>query len=56
MTFPETTTPSTDTETASQSCDDDPFGLDQIPTFLRRTPNDPLPVAEAMRSTPDQRR
>ncbi len=40
MTFPETTIPHTDTETAPQSCGDDPFGLDQIPTFLRRTPGD----------------
>ncbi len=40
MTFPESITPHADTETASQSCEDDPFGLDQIPAFLRRTPGD----------------
>ncbi len=40
MTFPDTITPHTDTETAPQSCGDDPFGLDQIPAFLRRTPGD----------------
>ena len=44
MTFPDTITPSTDTETAPQACGDDPFGLDQIPTFLRRTPGDIKPV------------
>ena len=33
----ETTTISTNPETASQSCEDDPFGLDDIPDFLRRT-------------------
>ena len=38
MTFPETTPPSTDTEPASQYCKDDPFGLGDIPDFLRRTP------------------
>ena len=38
MTFNKTTPPSADTETVSQSCKDDPFGLDQIPDFLRRTP------------------
>ena len=38
MTFPETTTPRTDTETASQFCEDHPFGLNDIPDFLRRTP------------------
>ncbi len=38
MTFPETITPTPDTETAPQSCGDDPFGLDDIPDFLRRTP------------------
>ncbi len=40
MTFPDTITPHTDTETAPQSCGDDPFGLDQIPAFLRRAPGD----------------
>ncbi len=40
MTFPDTITPHTDTETAPQPCGDDPFGLDQIPAFLRRTPGD----------------
>ncbi len=38
MTFPETTTPSTGPEPAPQYCGDDPFGLDDIPDFLRRTP------------------
>ena len=38
MTFPETITPSTDTETAPQFSEDDPCGLDDIPDFLRRTP------------------
>ena len=38
MTFPETITPTPDTETAPQSCGNDPFGLDDIPDFLRRTP------------------
>ncbi len=37
MTFPETTTPSTGPETASQSCDDDPLA---IPDFLRRVSGD----------------
>ncbi len=40
MTFPDTTIPHTDTETAPQPCGDDPFGLDQIPAFLRRAPGD----------------
>ncbi len=38
MTFPETTPPSADTVAAPQYCGDDPFGLDDIPAFLRRTP------------------
>ena len=38
MTHHQTTTPHTDTETAPQSCGDDPFGLNDIPDFLRRTP------------------
>ena len=38
MTFPETTTPHTDTVAAPQASGDDPFGLDDIPAFLRRTP------------------
>ena len=38
MTYRQTTTPNTDTVTASQPCDDDPFGLNDIPTFLRRMP------------------
>ena len=37
MTFPETTTPTPDTVVAPQSSGDDPFGLDDIPDFLRRT-------------------
>ncbi len=37
MTFRETTTPSADTETAPQTSGDDPFGLDDIPDFLRRS-------------------
>ncbi len=39
MTYYKTITRSTDTKTAPQSCGDDPFGLDDIPGFLRRTPN-----------------
>ncbi len=39
MTFPETTTPTTCTETAAQACGGDPFGLDDIPDFLRRSPS-----------------
>ncbi len=38
MTFPDTITPHTVPEPAPQSCGDDPFGLDQIPAFLRRSP------------------
>ena len=38
MTFPETTTPIPDTVAAPQSCGDDPFGLDDMPDFLRRSP------------------
>ncbi len=38
MTCHETTTRHVDTVSASQSCGDDPFGLDDIPGFLRRTP------------------
>ena len=41
MTYRQTITPSTDTETAAQSCGDDPCGLDDIPAFLRRVPDDP---------------
>ncbi len=37
MTFPETTPPSADAVAAPQ-VSDDPFGLDDIPAFLRRTP------------------
>ena len=40
MTCQEITIPNTDTETAPQPCGDDPFGLTQIPAFLRRTPGD----------------
>ena len=40
MTFPESTTPRTGTEPAPQSCGDDPFGLVNIPAFLRRTAGD----------------
>ena len=39
MTYHKTTTPNTDPEPAPQYCGDDPFGLDDIPDFLRRTPN-----------------
>ena len=38
MTFPETTTPSTAPEPASQFSEADPCGLDDIPDFLRRSP------------------
>ncbi len=37
MTFPETIIPCTDTETAAQTSGGDPFGLDDIPDFLRRS-------------------
>ena len=40
MTYRQTTTPRTDTETVPQSCGDDPCGLTDIPAFLRRTPDD----------------
>ena len=54
MTYKDPTIPRTDTETAPQSCDDDPCGLDDIPDFLRRTPQ-PAKLAgtgETMRATP----
>ena len=56
MTFPETITPSTATETAAQPCDGDPFGLADLPSFLRRSPQPTKPAGagEAMRSTPGQ--
>ena len=38
MTFPQSTTPAPDTVAAPRASGDDPFGLDQIPDFLRRTP------------------
>ena len=38
MTCQESTTPSTNPETVSQSCGGDPFDIGNIPTFLRRTP------------------
>ena len=38
MTYLKAITPNPDTETAPQSCGDDPFGLNDIPAFLRRTP------------------
>ncbi len=38
MTFNKSITPSTGTETASQYSEDDPFGLADIPHFLRRSP------------------
>ncbi len=44
MTVSQTTTPTAGTEPASQYCDDDPFGLDDIPDFLRRTPGKTKPV------------
>ena len=40
MTYRQTTITRTATETAPQSCDDDPCGLDDIPDFLQRTPGD----------------
>ena len=39
MTFPETTTPSTDPETALQACGGDPLDIGNIPDFLRRSPS-----------------
>ena len=44
MTFHKTITSQPEPETAPQACGDDPFGLDQIPAFLRRTPGDTKPV------------
>ena len=44
MTFPETTTPSTDPETAPQTCGGDPLDIGNIPEFLRRTPDDTRPT------------
>ena len=44
MTCQEVTTPSTDTETLPQLCEDDPFALNDIPAFLRRTPKPAEPV------------
>ncbi len=38
MTFNKTTPPSPDTVAAPQASGDDPFGLGDIPAFLRRTP------------------
>ena len=38
MTSPETTIPIADTVSGLQASSDDPFGLDDIPDFLRRTP------------------
>ena len=38
MTCQQIITPSADTETVPQPCGDDPFGLVDIPGFLRRTP------------------
>lgn len=54
MTSPEITTSSTGPETAPQSCGDDPFGLADIPDFLRRTPQPAKPAStgEDMRSIP----
>ncbi len=40
MTINQSTTPSADTEPAAQPCNGDPFGLANIPDFLRRTPGD----------------
>ena len=39
-------TPSTDPETASQYSEADPFGLSDIPDFLRRTPDKTKPVQQ----------
>ena len=41
MTFPKTTTLTSDPETVSQFSEDDPCGLDDIPEFLRRVSGDP---------------
>ena len=46
MTYHKTTTPNTDPEPAPQYCGDDPFGLDDIPDFLRRTPSKTKPVQQ----------
>ena len=43
MTCHETTTRHADTVSASQPGEDDPFGLDDIPGFLRRTPKPAVP-------------
>ena len=53
MTFPETTTPTAATETAPQPCGDDPFGLANIPDFLRRAPKPTGPARATLPSTPD---
>ncbi len=39
MTCHKTITPNTGTGSGPQSCGNDPFGLDDIPDFLRRTPD-----------------
>ena len=44
MTFSKTITPTADTEPALQFSQDDPFGLDDIPDFLRRSPGKINPV------------
>ncbi len=52
MTFPETTTPSADTEPAPQSCGGDSLDIGNIPAFLRRTPK---PVALAHATWPQEK-
>ena len=52
MPYQQSITPSTDPEADPQSCGDDPFGLDDIPGFLRRTPKpvEPAGAGETLRS------
>jgi len=50
MTCHKTTTLSTDTVAVPQSNGDDPFGLNNIPGFLRRTPK----LAEPARAGRDK--
>ncbi len=44
MTFNKITASATGTEPAPQSCDSDPFRLNNLPSFLRRTPEPAKPA------------
>ena len=50
MTYLKAITPNPDTEPGPQSCGDDPFGLNDLPSFLRRTPK-PAEPAPAVAKT-----